>query len=296
MIKILISNCIELTNSDKIFLKGLSKKIVISYVCKNNNIKNYLYYYVKNPTKWNEIEFTSVSGILRDVLETLPNQLDRLEFLKDMFKDEDIVVLAPGPSYNYLTYEEKKYIFSNYLTIGVKYVIDDLIKNNFVPNFFIYNKWLSKKNLEYYQKLAFNITSIMGTNDNNKELLTFDVEKKKHIENFKLIKQGKDEISWKIEKFEKNKLFYQKLHIINELVTPLAIHLGIKNIYTVGWDLGTINNNFYYDSAGKKKFPKDKSELPYLPYIIDNLKKKNINIYKIKEISPIPLPYYNLFQ
>jgi hypothetical protein len=110
MIKILISNKIELSNSDKIFLKGLEKKIIIEYVDTNTHI-NFFKYYVENPKNKNETKFTSVSTILRDILETFPNQIDRLIFLKNMFKNEDMVILAPGPSYNYLSLDEKKIYF-----------------------------------------------------------------------------------------------------------------------------------------------------------------------------------------
>lgn len=81
MIKILIDNEIEFTKSDKIFLKGLEKKILIEYVYTNTNIPtNFFNYYVKNPKNENQTKFISVSKILRDILETFPNQIDRLIF------------------------------------------------------------------------------------------------------------------------------------------------------------------------------------------------------------------------
>jgi hypothetical protein len=104
-------------------------------------------------------------------------------------------------------------------------------------------------------------------------------------------------MSWEIDQFKDNKLFYKKMHIMCELAIPLSIHLGIKNIYTVGWDLGKIDKKFYYDTTRiDKDYPVERTELPYIPHIVKLLNKKNINIYKIKEISPILLPYYNLFQ
>lgn len=79
MIKILIDNEIEFTKSDKFFLKGLGKKILIEYT--NTNIPtNFFNYYVKNPKNENQTKFISVSKILRDILETFSNQIDRLIF------------------------------------------------------------------------------------------------------------------------------------------------------------------------------------------------------------------------
>lgn len=86
-----------------------------------------------------------------------------------------MVILAPGPSYNYLTHEEKKYIFSNYLTTTIKYVIDDLIENNLIPNFFIYNQSSSNFSIEYYQEKASQLTSFIGTNKQYTDLFKFNI-------------------------------------------------------------------------------------------------------------------------
>lgn len=103
-------------------------------------------------------------------------------------------------------------------------------------------------------------------------------------------------MSWDINKFKDNELFFYKMHIMCELAIPLAIHLGIKNIYTVGWDLSLINNKNYFCENKYVKYYKNNQEKIFIPYIVKLLNEKDINIYKIKEISPILLPYYNLFQ
>lgn len=140
-----------------------------------------------------------------------------------------MVILAPGPSYNYLTHEEKKYIFSNYLTTTIKYVIDDLIENNLIPNFFIYNQSSSKFSIEYYQEKASQLTSFIGTNKQYTDLFKFNISiGKRHIDNFNSIRNGEDKMSWDINKFKDNELFFYKMHIMCELAIPLAIHLGIK--------------------------------------------------------------------
>jgi hypothetical protein len=91
-----------------------------------------------------------------------------------------------------------------------------------------------------------------------------------------------------------------------ELSLPLSIHLGIKKIYTTGWDLKPINNkNYCFESGEKHNKNSEKFEYKYVPdfetcefnYVPDIekiLSNLGITINKINN-SPILLTLKNDF-
>ena len=80
-----------------------------------------------------------MSSVLRDILNRYDNYSDRLLFLKDLFKNEEIIIISSGPSSKNLKDDELKYISDNYITICVKYIIDTLFEKNIRPTFFVNN-------------------------------------------------------------------------------------------------------------------------------------------------------------
>lgn len=243
-----------------------------------------------------------MSHVLRDILINIDTNNERLLFLENLFKNQEIVIISSGPSFNYLNDNEIKYIFENYITICVKYVIEILLEKNITPTFFIYNSWLSKNNTEFYYNLSKSFTSIFGKSnehsDNFNNLIRiYHDDTKSHEQNFELLKNNIDIITWK--NFN-NKKFYKNQHIMCELAIPLCIHLGVSKIYTVGWDLKNINNKYYCEYKinidGFIEVDKiNKTEYDYVPNIKKILNDKGIEIYKIKE-SPILLELKNIFK
>jgi hypothetical protein len=80
-----------------------------------------------------------------------------------------------------------------------------------------------------------------------------------------------------------------------ELSIPLSIHLGIKKIYTTGWDLKPINDkNYCFESNLKTYVNNEASEYDYVPDVEKILNNLGITINKIKA-SPILLTLKNDF-
>ena len=289
-IKICFEDKIKLSNADQKMIKALRNKnmtIDIKEVPESN------YHFI-----FKQINYSNMSNVLRQLLEKLADSTERLEFLKDFFKGEDMVILGGGPSTGHLTESEMNFIFENHLTICVKYVLDILKKKKKSPTFFIFNQYVTTNTLPHYKNLSKNITSIFGSDGNYKHknnglmLLTVD-DVHFCIRNFNnLLMNHVDCLTWKKKN---NQRTYINMHIMCEIALPLCIHLGISNIYTTGWDLKLINNQDYcYESNTKSYLNSKISEYKYVPNIRTILNNLGITIHKIKE-SPILLELKNIF-
>jgi hypothetical protein len=299
-IKILIDKEIKLSVSDKKVIKGLERKnIIIHY---ENDNKDYTLTYKKN-------NYVCISMLLKDIIEKIAHSTQRLQFLENLLEGEEIVILGGGPSTAMLTDNELKYVIDNYITISVKYVIDILNKKKLHPTFHVLNQYLSVGSLEKSIEKSSKYTTIFGsdgTYENDTALMIVKIRDEHFcIRNFKkLLANHIDCLTW--GKDVNNNRSYIHLHIMCELSLPLSIHLGIKKIYTTGWDLKPINNkNYCFESGEKHNKNSEKFEYKYVPdfetcefnYVPDIekiLSNLGITINKINN-SPILLTLKNDF-
>ena len=289
-VKLFIDDNIDFKKSELILINGLkNKNIIISH---NDDNTEYDHKYYKE-------NYNCMEDVLKDILENIAHSTERLLFLNKIFDGEDIVILSGGPSTGLLSNNELNYIFDNYLTICIKYVINILEKNNLKPTFNLFNQYLASGSFDDLIEKARSYNSIFGSDGSfiDETALMMVEVKDEHfcIRNFKrLLRNNIDCLTWM--KDENNKRYYLNLHIMCELALPLAIHLGIKNIYTVGWDLKPINNQDYCFSSNKKIYEDNKiSEYDYVPDIEKILNNMGITINKIKE-SPILLNMVDFFK
>lgn len=296
-IKYYLDKNINFSNIDKKIIKKLSYKINIKIIdiTKINNNKYNKIYVLNNPNKYQK-KFICISSLLKDITSKMKD-IDKLYFLKNIFKNENIIIFCPGPSYNSLTNNEKKYLINNYITISVKYTINDFKKLNLNPTFCIINEWSLNYNFNYEN--IFLINGYSKKKNINADLNFKLNSKNNHNHSFNLLKKNKNIIEWNLYEFNKiNKIYYYPMHIMCELVFPLCILLGIKNIYTVGWDLNYSKNNSYFNKNIKNSIINNTnipSEIIILKNIEYILKKKNISIYKIKKESPLNIKYKYIF-
>ena len=142
--------------------------------------------------------------------------------LRNLFKNEDIVVLSSGPSYKYLT-KKKKYLINNYITISIKYTINDLKKLNLYPTFFVKNEWSKNFNYEDNNVTVLNGCSI-NNSDKNSSINIHLIPKFNHKKSFNLIKKNIDIISWNLNNF-KIKMNYTTIQCI------LCVNLYFHYVY-----------------------------------------------------------------
>jgi hypothetical protein len=79
--------------------------------------------------------------------------------------------------------------------------------------------------------------------------------------------------------------------IMLETVLYFAVHLGVRNIYTLGWDLNAHGSHFYKEDDVSNKgcqIPWDmQAAADSVPSIVNWLKSHNINLKTISKTSPI---------
>lgn len=274
------------TPAEKIIYRSLQKKININIINKldTSHINQYVICYKFKLDKYRTINH--LSEVLYFILHNIDCEYKRLNFLKDLFNNEDIVIIAPGP---YLDKKRLNYLIDNYITVSVKYTTQYLFDNNMIPTFIVFNQWLANGNsVNDYYKYTNKVTSIYGKQQNAKSygLINFN-SSGNHNDSFNKISQHIDVFSWK-----PNNLKYNNAHIMLELSIPLCIHLGVVNIYTNGWDLDYSKKSYFTDKVkilGNNNI--NNTEAHIVKDVANILKKYGINIYKLNSDSPIQLEY-----
>lgn len=282
-------NINKFTPAEKIIYRSLQKKINITIINKidTSHINQDVICYKFKLDKYRTINH--MSELLYFILHNIACQYKRLNFLKDLFNNEHIVIIAPGP---YLDKSKLKYIIDNYITISVKYVTRYLFDNNMIPTFIVFNQWLANGNsVNDYDKYTNKVTSIYGKKRNSKSYGLIDFNSSgNHKVSFKKISQHIDVFSWK-----PNNLYYNNAHIMLELCIPLCIHIGVKNIYTLGWDLDYSKKSYFTDEVKTlKKVDNNNTEAHIVKDVAIILKKYGINILKLNNDSPIQLDFIKL--
>jgi hypothetical protein len=278
------------TQIESIFINGF-KRINVKIINDNELYLSYLLKCNGNIL----IKTDSIQEIFSSLIKHISqNNNVKLFFKKiqNMFYGEECFVLCPGRTYNNLSLEHKTNIISNYFTIAVKYVIDDIMSLNLIPSIHIFNKYLNNKMNLYSKCLSI---SSEGKNNEYKSDLMFKL-KGSHGNTFKKINAGEDMLSIEnnINKNTKGNNYYFNLgHIMYELVIPFCIHFGFKHIYTCGWDLNYDNGSYYNsDKKIKLKTPTEAHTTKKMSQIL----KKNfgIIIYKLFKESKPEINYKNI--
>ena len=252
--------------------------------------ENVVFSYKKLHSKYKTL--SHMAELIYILLSEISCEYKRLDMLKNIFMNEDVVILAAGP---YLDTSKLRYIIDNYITISVKYTVKYLFEHNMIPTFIVFNQWLAiGSNVDDYNNYTNRIVSIYGKLDKISKsygLINF-VSTSTHTSTFDEISKHIDKFSWK-----PNELSYNCAHIMLELAIPLSMHIGSKNIYTLGWDLDYKNGYFTKDIKNQQEdfsILFNKSESHIVKDVVIILKKYGINIYKINKSSPINLEYKDI--
>jgi uncharacterized Rossmann fold enzyme len=288
--RFIIINNYKFTKAEELILEALRKKIEIKVFNNNEKYKSdsAIILSYKNSDTTNK-QINHLSELLYIYLNNIQSEYERLKVIKNLFNNEDIVIMSAGP---YLNTEMIRYLVDNYITICVKYVANYLFEHDMRPTFIVYNQWLSDGvSIKDFCKYSKIVTSIYGKvrHSISQGTINFNLIPSAHKEIFSLIEKNNDVFIWK-----NNKLEYKACHIMLELSIPLAIHIGAKNIYTTGWDLDYTKSQYF---TNKVKLPKNiqiRTEAHVVKNVVDILKKKKIYIFKLNDKSPIELPYYRL--
>jgi len=191
---------------------------------------------------------------------------ERLEMLKDKYKDETVYIIAAGPSLNNYKIEELKQKLDDKLVFCIKQSYDiyrDICDFMFV-NFCNISPFDYKNETIVSWAYWFDQHPMAIQQNGWKADLLFPVTRNQSHDT--LGRYGNSIASkgdWNNIRFEASLERPWGPGLMYELAVPLAIHLGVKRIVTIGWDIGDIN---------KWKDSNDPTERHYLDHCYSNEK------------------------
>lgn len=299
MIKLIIYNNLK-NNFENILLKSFNKfKITKEFRDEKNDYKYWLY---NNDNLI--IKSSYIQKIFKNIISVLgKNNLEKINLLKNLFSKEDDVecfILGAGPTYSEVSNSYKKYIINNYFTFAIKYIINELNSSILYPSIYLFNEYVADD-----QSLPENYPNSLSIGTNIKKFksdIQINLNKNiNHDKNFNSLVKEIDTISFEANKkyIKNNNIFVPYGHTMYELAIPLAIHMGFKRIYTIGWDL-VQNSNYGYFNGIQKKNNNLKSAIKQNPIHttkhISNIlyKKFKIKIYKTNLKSNPEINYKSL--
>ena len=230
---------------------------------------------------------------LKAQLKKINSFSDKIKFLKNSFDGEDCFILLTGPSFNDYSKEELRNKLKDKLVLSVKQTylgLEDICDFHFwncsnLPN--------TPDNIPYqYSDSTIAIASSnypVGFRWNPKHYLDFFI-KIPIIEQF-----GKENCLVFKRDFEEhtlNNLWNRTIGpgIMLETVLYFAVHIGVKSINTLGWDLDAHNSHCYSDSVANKgcQIPWDmKANLEAVPYVKEWLQNRSIELNTISKTGPM---------
>jgi len=187
---------------------------------------------------------------LRQEIRSKTSLGDKLVSLKDFYENETCYILTCGPSIGNYTSEYLKEKLSDKLIISVKQTYD-LVPG--IVDFHLLNPWNYKETV-YVDPEPIVLMS-RGENNpltpNAKVDFLFPVKAGLGVEQESLARNG----DFKNYLFESQVLRPYGPGIMYELGFYLAVHLGVKSIITLGWDLGVIDSalmDHFYDEYNRE--------------------------------------------
>ena len=231
--------------------------------------------------------------ILRENLNNINSNRQKLDFLKNYYKNKTIFICATGPCYKENIVHIKKNFTEDCILICIKQTIKDFdmicdfhVCNNehkesykYIEDFkpiILFMNYVKpdKNNIRPFNKLAdinFFLKNLNGIDHERKYILP-------NLENDSDLLSFNDKNLGEGENMSPN-----KHHVIFEMCFPLSIHLGCKNIITIGWVGGSehgtpVPNELNWNSK-RLKFLYERQELEWeCSKLFENYLKNNYNV------------------
>jgi hypothetical protein len=234
------------------------------------------------------------SDNLLDMIKSYSSDRKKLDLLRNMYKDQDCYILTCGPSLNDYSEEFLNEALSDKLVFAVKQAY------NHAPNIADFH-FFNSNNFEVYEYNENRPVVLASSAESEIAMIYHIWSNDQEYDLFNFIPDDRD-ISKSICKslnFEEY-TYENKLErpwgpgIMTEMVFYLAVHLGVKNIYTIGWDLekpgSTKSNHFYKDRKVIRpadSMPEDeiRNNINMSKHLNKWLKSKGINLYVASEGS-----------
>ncbi len=240
---------------------------------------------------------------IRKSIHQYEDQVDRIKHLKDSYKDDIAYIITAGPTLKNHDIELLNDKLKDKLVICVKQTLNQF---NSITDFHLLNFCNYEQNGYSYDRV-----------DTIPFWTYWEEAQLNHLINSQtpadfilpIFRNGKIENSVTIVKDFDTMMFENRLDrvwgpgVMHELAFPLCIHLGVKKIVTIGWDIGNLKQNengkkevdysHYYDDSKQRIMP---TGMPVgeLEAAINSsedfyiwLKSKNIELNVVSDTNPI---------
>lgn len=224
---------------------------------------------------------------------------ERLECLKDQYKDETAYIITCGPSLSTYDLQELNDKLKNKLVFTIKQAYLPLSN---IVDFHLLNTY----NLSEYSwnknSIVFWSVSKSYANEQLQRIVNMNAPVDLYVPvinppfvNYNQTVQATNNFDEFYRLGEKTEVMFG-IGMMYELGLPLALHLGVKNIVTIGWDLGepskstTDWNHFYSLDVGKTTGPASgeiAQKLASTDKLYDWLENKGINLSIVSDRSYI---------
>ena len=225
---------------------------------------------------------------LKEQIRSFSSNSKKIDLLKDKFKIKDCYILTCGPSLKQYSPDFLREKLKDKLVFAVKQAY------NYVPEIVDFH-FFNVNNFEVYDYDKSDPIVITNSAENELACIHHTWSNKQHYDIFTFTKDDKDfsKSICKSLKFE-DYLFENTMDrpwgpgMMTELVLYTAIHLGVKNIYTIGWDLespGTTKSSHFYEDrslirpADPMKQEEIKLNIDTTKHLYEWLKSKDIGLF-----------------
>tara|TARA_Y100000593_G_C4301970_1_gene333823 strand:+ start:144 stop:905 length:762 start_codon:yes stop_codon:yes gene_type:complete len=233
-------------------------------------------------------------NLKRKLLE-LESVEERMDSLKNKYKGKTAVILATGPTLNDHNAEEMRKIFldrDDLVVISVKHAYS-ITKET--TDFHVSNLWsMDRKNPTVYEDdntiAIFNVAKSYQKEhldiimDNNHPCdIWFPVLNPPYVDDTQTIQATKNyDLFWMLG--EKCESIWGK-SIMYSSAIPLALHIGCRDIITIGWDLGT-GEHFYKKEYGDVDVKYTQEAIDNTPELYDWCKNNDIDFKILSSTNP----------
>jgi hypothetical protein len=218
----------------------------------------------------------------------------KIELLKDTYKDQDCYIITCGPSLKDYSPEFLREKLKGKLVFAIKQAF------NYIPDLVDFH-FFNSNNFETYDYSSHRPIVISNSAEDELSMIHHVWGNKQEYDIFTFIPDDKDfsKSICKSLEFEKY-LFENSMNrpwgpgMMTEVVIYMAVHLGVKNIHTIGWDLekpGTTTSHHYYGErklvrrADPMKQEEIKLNIETTKHLNEWLLSKGVNLFVANENS-----------
>lgn len=240
------------------------------------------------------LETNTKFSCIKEEIKSYSQDKKKLDLLKDKYSGKDCYILTCGPGLNQYSPEFLKEKLKDKLVIAVKQAY------NYAPEIVDFHLFNSN-NFEVYEYSEPRPVVVTTSAEEELGMIHHVWSNKQKYDIFTFIKDDRDFSKSICKSLNFDDWLFEKTidrpwgpGMMTESVIYLAVHLGVKNIYTIGWDLekpGSKESNHYYGErsvirpADPMKDEEIKLNIQMSKHLKEWLETKNINLFVANEGS-----------